>query len=107
MTKTKPRRGNAPALPVEQTEYCIAPTPPVSIEVPDDDTLAAMAKAIAHPVRIAILRILAHRETCALIGWVRGRGGRAKTHMPCAAEVSRRAGQAAHRAEKTDSDQDR
>ncbi len=65
MTKTKPRRGKAPVLPVEQTEYCIAPTPPVSIEVPDDDTLAAMAKAIAHPVRIAILRILAHRETCA------------------------------------------
>jgi ArsR family transcriptional regulator len=31
---------------------------------PDDDTLAAMAKAIGHPARIAILRLLAHRETC-------------------------------------------
>ena len=31
---------------------------------PDDDTLAAMAKAVAHPARIAILRLLAHRETC-------------------------------------------
>lgn len=31
---------------------------------PDDDTLAMMAKAIAHPVRIAIIRLLTHRETC-------------------------------------------
>ena len=36
-----------------------------SNDVLDDDTLAAMAKAIGHPVRIAILRLLAHRETCA------------------------------------------
>ena len=33
--------------------------------LPDDDTLAAMAKAIGHPARIAILRLLAHRDTCA------------------------------------------
>ena len=42
-------------------------TPPTvadSVEVPDDDRLAAMAKAIAHPARLAILRLLAHRETC-------------------------------------------
>lgn len=32
--------------------------------IPDDDALAAMAKAVAHPVRIAIIRLLAHRETC-------------------------------------------
>lgn len=31
---------------------------------PDDDTLAAMAKAIGHPARLAILRLLARRETC-------------------------------------------
>ena len=36
-----------------------------SIDVPDDDRLAAMAKAIGHPARIAILRLLAHRDTCA------------------------------------------
>lgn len=42
-------------------------TPPAahdSVDAPDDDTLAAMAKAIAHPARIAILRLLANRETC-------------------------------------------
>jgi ArsR family transcriptional regulator len=38
---------------------------PPSAEAPDDETLAAMAKAIAHPARIAILRVLAHRQTCA------------------------------------------
>lgn len=65
MTKTQARRAKASTLPAEQTEYCVAPTPPDSVVVPDDDTLAAMAKAIAHPARIAILRILAHRETCA------------------------------------------
>jgi ArsR family transcriptional regulator len=36
-----------------------------TVDVPDDETLAAMAKAIAHPARIAILRLLARRETCA------------------------------------------
>ena len=33
--------------------------------LPDDETLAAMAKAIGHPARVAILRLLAHRDTCA------------------------------------------
>ncbi|MGF1598920.1 MAG: ArsR/SmtB family transcription factor [Acidimicrobiales bacterium] len=40
------------------------PRPGTQIEPPDDDTLAAMAKAIAHPARIAILRILSHHEAC-------------------------------------------
>lgn len=42
-------------------------TPPVAdadVGAPDDDTLAAMAKAVAHPARIAILRLLSHREAC-------------------------------------------
>ena len=30
----------------------------------DDDTLAALAKALAHPTRIRILRILARQHTC-------------------------------------------
>jgi ArsR family transcriptional regulator len=34
-------------------------TPP-----PDDETLAALAKAVGHPARLAILRLLANRETC-------------------------------------------
>jgi hypothetical protein len=33
-------------------------SPPVAV-VPDDETLAAMAKAIGHPARVAILRLLA------------------------------------------------
>lgn len=37
---------------------------PPSLDLPDDETLAVMAKAVAHPARIAILRLLAHRETC-------------------------------------------
>jgi ArsR family transcriptional regulator len=31
---------------------------------PDDDTLAALAKAIAHPARLAILRLLSRAGTC-------------------------------------------
>lgn len=35
------------------------------VAIPDDESLAAMAKAIGHPARLAILRFLAHRDTCA------------------------------------------
>jgi ArsR family transcriptional regulator len=31
---------------------------------PTDDDLAAMAKALGHPVRVQILRMLAARDTC-------------------------------------------
>ena len=31
---------------------------------PGDDELASLAKAIAHPARIQILRLLANRKTC-------------------------------------------
>lgn len=31
---------------------------------PDDEALATMCKAIGHPARVAILRSLAHRDTC-------------------------------------------
>ncbi len=34
------------------------------VEVPDDGTLAQLAKALGHPARIRILRLLASRETC-------------------------------------------
>lgn len=36
-----------------------------TVVLPDDDTLAMMAKAIGHPARLSILRLLAHRDTCA------------------------------------------
>ena len=48
----------------DTTECHIPPAAPDSAAVPDDDALATMAKAIAHPARIAILRLLANRETC-------------------------------------------
>ncbi|MEQ1874976.1 MAG: metalloregulator ArsR/SmtB family transcription factor [Ilumatobacteraceae bacterium] len=48
----------------DTTECFTPPVAPDSIAAPDDDTLAAMAKAIGHPARIAILRLLANRETC-------------------------------------------
>jgi ArsR family transcriptional regulator len=33
-------------------------------EVPDDETLAAMVKALAHPARVRILRVLDERQAC-------------------------------------------
>jgi ArsR family transcriptional regulator len=50
---------------VADTDECSTPSAaPDSVSVPDDEALAVMAKAIAHPARIAILRLLAQRETC-------------------------------------------
>lgn len=49
---------------VESTECSVPPAAATSVETPDDETLAAMSKAFGHPARIAILRLLAHRETC-------------------------------------------
>ena len=31
---------------------------------PDDETLAALAKALGHPARVRIIRVLAARSTC-------------------------------------------
>ena len=50
---------------MSETTECYTPSAaPGPVDVPDDETRAAMAKAIAHPARIAILRLLANRETC-------------------------------------------
>jgi ArsR family transcriptional regulator, arsenate/arsenite/antimonite-responsive transcriptional repressor len=38
--------------------------PPDEVTAPDDETLAAMAKALAHPARIKILRLLEARQAC-------------------------------------------
>ena len=62
---TKTGRSAGSADNAEPWECCTPPAKADSVDVPDDDALAAMAKAIAHPARIAILRLLAHRETCA------------------------------------------
>jgi ArsR family transcriptional regulator len=46
-------------------EECRVPTPvDALVPPPDDETLAVMAKAVAHPARLAILHLLTHRETC-------------------------------------------
>lgn len=51
-------------MSTSRTTRTATPDEPVAVEIPDDETLAGLAKAIAHPARIAILRLLAHRTTC-------------------------------------------
>ena len=57
-------RAKAPR-PGGSSDPCVSP-PRASKKVkpPDDDTLALMAKAIGHPVRIRILRMLVARASC-------------------------------------------
>lgn len=49
---------------IDTEECCDAPAPAASVTAPDDETLAAMAKALGHPVRVRILRLLAARDAC-------------------------------------------
>ena len=59
MTTTTQRRKVTP------TASCIEPDRSTPIaEAPDDDTLALMAKALAHPARVRIIRVLDERTTC-------------------------------------------
>ncbi len=53
------------ATPISDDECRVPPPVDAVVPPPDDGTLAEMAKAVAHPARLAILRLLAHRETCA------------------------------------------
>lgn len=48
---------------VEQQVACGAP-PEAAARAIDDEGLAAMAKAIGHPMRLRILRLLAERQAC-------------------------------------------
>lgn len=43
---------------------CCPPPPPVDPSGDPDDDLAALAKALAHPARVKILRHLLEREEC-------------------------------------------
>ncbi len=44
---------------------CELPAPPgLAVTAPDDATLAVMAKALGHPARVRIMRILLERKTC-------------------------------------------
>ena len=55
-------RGSGPT----DSDVCfVPPAADTLVAPPDDETLAALAKAVAHPARLAILRLLAHREACA------------------------------------------
>ncbi len=76
-TKTRPskastqkaaeRTKNAPGSVsgADSVESCEQPPPPpTGIKLPDDATLAALAKALGHPARIAILRLLSERNAC-------------------------------------------
>jgi ArsR family transcriptional regulator len=45
-------------------ECCVIETGVLGVEVPDDVGLAAMAKALAHPARVRILRVLDARQAC-------------------------------------------
>ena len=60
-------RSNAPASgSPHDNDECRVPAPVDEIiPPPDDETLATLAKAIAHPTRLAILRLLGDRHTCA------------------------------------------
>ena len=53
-----------PSPVVAPEECCDAPAPVGSVDVPDDAALAALGKALGHPVRVKILRILASRQAC-------------------------------------------
>ena len=47
------------------SEECrVPPAAPGDVAAPDDETLAAMAKAAGHPARLAILRLLVERGAC-------------------------------------------
>jgi ArsR family transcriptional regulator, arsenate/arsenite/antimonite-responsive transcriptional repressor len=62
---TAPRARGSDDEATSTAACAIPPAAASTTEVPDDETLAVMAKAIGHPARLAILRLLAHRDTCA------------------------------------------
>jgi ArsR family transcriptional regulator len=54
-----------PTNPGTSSQECCVPTPvDALVPPPDPETLATLAKAVAHPARLAILQLLTHRETC-------------------------------------------
>ena len=62
MNDTKVRRGGAPD--VSEAPCCdpVATAGPVADL--DDEQLAGMAKALGHPLRVRIVRLLLERQTC-------------------------------------------
>jgi ArsR family transcriptional regulator len=68
MTTTSLSKGAKTTRLADQSaaaEECFVPPQlEAAVTPPDDETLATMAKAIAHPARLAILRLLTDRDTC-------------------------------------------
>ncbi len=66
-TKTRSRRDPVAAgrtsLPLAD-ECCDVAAAVPGVSPPDDETLAAMAKALGHPARVKILRVLDERQAC-------------------------------------------
>ena len=60
MTITATRSRREPAV----EECCDVVAAPSEVPAPDDETLAAMAKALGHPARVKILRLLDARQAC-------------------------------------------
>lgn|SRR5487761_1976879 len=50
--------------PPDLDECCVVDADAVVCEPPDDIDLAAMTKAVAHPARLHILRLLDERQAC-------------------------------------------
>jgi ArsR family transcriptional regulator, arsenate/arsenite/antimonite-responsive transcriptional repressor len=58
-------RPSSTALPAASIGACEPTSEPAApVTPPDDDTLATLAKALGHPARVRILRLLAEREAC-------------------------------------------
>ena len=67
MSSTAPATGTTAkrALSHEADEEACAPDQIVEpVDPPDDEVLAQLAKALGHPARVRILRLLAARSTC-------------------------------------------
>lgn len=62
-TDTKTKTKTKPKMPVKA---CLEPSPKTTVSMAsiDDEQLALMAKALGHPIRVKILRLLAERKTC-------------------------------------------
>jgi ArsR family transcriptional regulator len=62
-TSTAPSATSARGFP---PTVCCIPDRQTTVAVPavDDDTLAVMAKALGHPARVRIVRLLAERQAC-------------------------------------------
>lgn len=62
-TTRRRRRADTPPEPSDPAP-CAVVSAVTEVALPDDETLAAMTKAIGHPARVRILRVLDERQAC-------------------------------------------